>query len=254
MAEMWELDWNRLPLGWAVNVRDMGGYPTQDGGRTNYHRFVRGCVLFEANAEICDFLYKYGVRTMIDLRGDTEYNGAPPTQIAPDVEMHHVPLYEFNIADLDNVHLNDVFYEGYDPELTDVYRQMLDQGRDSIGKVFKIMAAAPEGCIFFNCTVGKDRTGIVAFLLMMLSGCDMQDCIANYVPSRTHLMRYPVVCEMLVDPNVSERRRAHVDSVYESGEFIYRFIEDECGGIENYLMSAGVTRDEAEKVRQRLIG
>ena len=253
MAELWELDWNRLPLGLAVNTREMGGYPTKDGGRTNYHRFLRSGVLYAATDKECNFLYNYGVRCMIDLRGHQEFEGEPPVHIAPDVPVHHIPLYEFNIADLDNVDLNNL-YDAGDPTITDVYYQILMLGKESVAQVFKTMAAAPDGCIMFYCTVGKDRTGVIAFLLLMLAGADMYDCIANYVPSRTQLMRYDVVRDMMNDTNLSEHRRGHIESAYESGEYLYRLIEDKLGGIENYLISAGVTAEELEAVRQRLVG
>ena len=253
MAELWEQDWNRLPFDMAVNVREMGGYPTKDGGRTNYHRFLRASALAFTTPEERDFLYKYGVRCSIDLRGQSEHDGDPNPIIAPDVEMHHISLYEVNIASLDDVDLNAV-YGGADPTILDVYRQIIEQNRDNVGRVFKIMAAAPEGVVLFNCTVGKDRTGIVAFLLLMICGCDKYDCIANYLPSGTHLRRWEGIRSMWADPNITENSRAQLDSVFETGEFLYDMIENEFGGAESYLLGAGVTAEELETVRNRLVG
>ena len=252
MAELWEQDWNRLPFGMVVNVREMGGYPTRDGGRTNYHRFLRSCVLALTTPEDREFLYKYGVRCTIDLRGQQEHDSEPDPIIGPDVELHHVPLYEVNLGDLENVDLTAVY--GGDPTITDVYRQIIEKSRDGIGRVFRIMAAAPEGCVLFNCTIGKDRTGVVALLLLMLAGCDKYDCIANYVPSEVHLRRYGVIREMWADPTYTENRRGNLGSTYESGEFVYDLIENEYGGIEQYLLGAGVTLKELEAVRLRLVG
>lgn len=253
MAELWELDWNRLPLGAAMNVREMGGYPTQDGGRTNYHRFLRSCMLAGTTPDERDFLYKYGVRCMIDLRGTSEHDTDPDPRIGPDVEMHHVPLYEVNIADLSEVDLNSV-YGGEDPTITDVYRQIIERSQDKIARVFKIMAAAPEGVVLFNCTVGKDRTGIIAFLLLMLAGADKYDCIANYVPSGTHLRRWKGIRDLYEDPSITPNSLAQLESVYSTGEFLYHLIQDEFGGVQNYLQKTGVTPDELESVRRRLVG
>lgn len=253
MAELWEQNWNRLPMGAAVNVRELGGYPTKDGGRTNYHRFLRSCALIYTTPEEREFLHRYGVRCTIDLRGQTEHDGNPEPFIASDVETHHVPLYEVNIADVKDVDLNSV-YGGADPTITDVYRQIVERYRSNIGRVFKIMAAAPEGVVFFSCTVGKDRTGVIAMLLLMLCGCDKYDCISNYQPSGTHLRRWQAILDMYADPNITENSKGQLDSTFESGEFLYDMIENEFGGAENYLLGAGVTPEETEAVRQRLIG
>lgn len=252
MAELWEQNWSRLPLAVAVNTRELGGYPTKDGGSTKYHRFIRSGVLSFSPPEELEFLYKYGVRCQIDLRGQTEHEGDPDPKVGPDVEMHHFPLYEVNLADLSEVDLHAVY--GGDPTICEVYREILDKSKENIGRVFKTMAAAPDGVILFYCTVGKDRTGIIAFLLLMLAGCDEYDCIVNYMPSATNLRRWPIIREMWADPSYSDNRRGNLDSSFDSGEFLYHVIEDELGGVENYLKSAGVTAEELEAVRQRLVG
>lgn len=253
MAELWELDWNRLPLGEAVNVREMGGYPTKDGGRTNYHRYLRACVLSSITPEEQDFLYKYGVRCMIDLRGSVEHDADPDPSLGPDVEMHHVPLYEANIADLENVDIN-VIYGGDDPTITDIYRQIIEEGKANICRVFKIMAAAPEGVVLFNCTAGKDRTGLIAFLLLMLAGADKYDCIANYVPSGTQIRRWKGVRDFYESPSVTANAIAQLESVYSTGDYVYDLIENGYGGAESYLLSTGVTVEELKAVRDRLVG
>ena len=252
MAELWEQDWNRLPLEGAVNTRELGGYPTKDGGRTQYHRFLRSSVLSYASSEELEFLYRYGVRCTIDLRGQMEHEAEPNPYVGEGVENHHVPLYEVNLADLDEVDLSAVY--GGDPSITDVYREIIDKSKENIGRVFKIMAAAPEGAVLFFCTIGKDRTGVIAFLLLMLAGADKYDCIANYQPSATHLRRWEVIRDMWADPSYTDNRRGNLDSTFASGEFLYDLVEGELGGVESYLLDAGVTPEELAAVRKRLVG
>ena len=253
MAELWELNWSRLPLETCMNTRELGGYPTADGGSTKYHRFVRSGSLTHSLPEEREFLYKYGVRCTIDLRGDYEHEHMPEPMIAPDVETHHVPLYEVNIADIEQVDFETVFEEA-DPTITEVYRRILEKSKDGIARVFKIIAAAPEGCVLFNCTIGKDRTGVIAFLLMMLAGANKYDCIASYRLSDVYLRFYPIMRKLMAEKGGSPNQRTGLYSTFETGEFLYNFIVDECGGAENYLLAAGVSPEELEAVRKRLVG
>ena len=252
MAEPWEQDWNRLPFKDAVNVRELGGYPTVDGRRTNYHRFLRACLMAATTPEERDFLYKYGVRCVIDLRGQAEHEAEPNPCIGPDVEMHHVSLYETNLASVKDVDVTTMY--GDDPTIAEVYGQIVCDNRDRVARVFKIMASAPKGVVLFNCMVGKDRTGIIAFLLLMLAGVDKFDCIANYLPSSTHLRRWDDYVKTWESPDLTPNTRAQLDSTYDTGEFLHGLITDKFGGIENYLLGAGVTQAELETVRERLVG
>ena len=65
----YEMMWQRLPLHTCANARELGGYPTADGSQTAWHRFVRSDRLSFLDDDEREFLYGYGVRTVIDLRG-----------------------------------------------------------------------------------------------------------------------------------------------------------------------------------------
>ena len=59
-------------FGHLYNVRDLGGYPTADGRRTRWRKYIRGSAegfLTEAEKER---LYEDGVRLIVDLRHDSE--------------------------------------------------------------------------------------------------------------------------------------------------------------------------------------
>ena len=91
-------------------------------------------------------------------------------------------------------------------------------------------------------------------MLLMLVGVDKYDCIANYLPSRAHLMRLPVVRDLWGNPAFTPHQQSHLDAPYDCGEYIYGLINDVYGGAENYLLGAGVTPEELACVRDRLVG
>lgn len=65
-------DYVRLPISSVKNVREIGGYPTKDGGMTQWHR-VFACRRYDGiTEEDRSFLLGYGLTTVIDLRSADE--------------------------------------------------------------------------------------------------------------------------------------------------------------------------------------
>ena len=56
MAQPWELTWQRLPLEGMANARELGGFPTADGGQTLWRRFIRSDALVDATPADVEFL------------------------------------------------------------------------------------------------------------------------------------------------------------------------------------------------------
>ena len=72
MEKDYEKNWVRLPLVFASNVRELGGYPVEEGGQTAYHRFLRADDISELSESDIQFLLRYGVTSVLDLRSDGE--------------------------------------------------------------------------------------------------------------------------------------------------------------------------------------
>ena len=240
--------WVRLPLEGAVNVRDIGGYPTSDGRMTAYHRFLRSDALDSLTPADEDFLYDYGVRTVIDLRGDEEAALAPDRLVErPDVAYHHFSLLSGNIADPE--YLSRQLNERISPK--HVYQTAVDN-LERMGGALRAMVEAAPGCVLFHCAVGKDRTGIVAMLLMRLAGCDADDCMANYVVSEINLRR---------DASFMRDYEAAEDwerPFFESRPWILQGavdrIESVYGGVVPYLRAVGLDEGEVAALRARVLG
>jgi len=70
-------------------------------------------------------------------------------------------------------------------ELVNSYMCMLSNGK-KINDILKIMANSKNG-VLFNCSAGKDRTGVIAFLILMFSNCYEEDIVADYSLSYIYL-------------------------------------------------------------------
>ncbi len=243
----YERSWVRLPLEGADNVRDLGGYPTANGGQTLFHRFLRSDGLSMLTARDERFLYDYGVRAVIDLRDPSEVANDPDKPIARNVVHANIPLLEFNIAEMDQP-------GGFDPAsvpMDQMYRMILEN-YEGVRACFRFIAEAPEGCVLFHCAVGKDRTGVLAMLLLSLAGVDKWDIVANYVQTRPNLMRSPMWYAQWEDPDL-RRWRPILDSAAEVIEKTYDVMDQVHDGVESFLLECGVPDEDVAAVRRRLI-
>ncbi len=165
-----------IPLGGMHNLRDLGGYPVP-GGETAWERLLRGDNPEGLTEEDLRWLLDRDITTVVDLRSDAEV-GRKPDQLSghPDFHYFHCPL----LAEGDGM-----------PNLeTDVgagYFRMLE-GSGLVARALRTVAAAPGG-VLFHCTAGKDRTGLMAALLLGLAGVERTDILADYQVSETYLAR-----------------------------------------------------------------
>ena len=87
MQQLWPRD---LVWDGCLNVRELGGLPTQDGGVTRLGVVVRADSVRQLSAEGWQALVDHGIGTVIDLRGDHERADDPPADLS--VEVVHVRL------------------------------------------------------------------------------------------------------------------------------------------------------------------
>lgn len=158
-------------------MRDLGGYPFVDEegreGKTAFGAFLRGASLSRVRRRGRAMLLDYGLSRVVDLRSAFELRHWPnpfSKRPAPGVEYVSVPL-------LDQLNSNGL--TGPFPDrMHDVYRDMLDEDAESIAQV--MTALDSPGCTLFHCRAGKDRTGVIAMLLLGMAGVDDAHIIADY--------------------------------------------------------------------------
>lgn len=249
MAHPAESNWQRLPLAGAHNVRDLGGYPV-GMHQTKWHAFLRGDALHGLTDEDCDFLYRYGVRTVIDLRSEAEVLRDPDRTCGEgSIAYVRAALGDEDLSDPDMLEkLDEAGF--HSPQ--DLYASFLENTA-SIRTIFRAMAQAPkDSAILFHCNSGKDRSGIISMLLLMLAGVSRADCVSDYIVS------YPAIFESENDmqrwEQASEKARRTMQEMYQTmGSFTYEWIASH-GGARKYLVeTCGVPEAELARVCARLV-
>lgn len=243
----YERDWQRLPLEGTANTRELGGYPAVDGGQTAWHRFLRSDALDQLTDADIAFLRGYGVRLVLDLRGDDEVRDLPDRSLGPDVITRHVTLADFNAADMEDVRRRmqaGVIQPG------EAYAAMLSNEAGFAAAMRSLLEAPAGSCVLFHCQAGKDRTGLLALLLLDLAGVDRQDCVTNYLQTRENLMRTDWYPEQFANAG---KFRDILDSLPETIAYVYDRMHERYGGAAGYLSACGLTDPEIAELRRRLV-
>lgn len=164
----------------AFNVRDLGGLRTIGGEVLRRGVVYRADGLHRLPPDEIRRLAAFGVRTVIDLRTAGELATAASIE-ADDIVVLHLPV-------LRDTWSHDAFEAGETPVdavnfLVDRYLEMLEEGAAAIGSVFELLGT--EGCrpLAFHCSAGKDRTGVIAALLLASVGVADDDIADDYTTS-----------------------------------------------------------------------
>jgi protein-tyrosine phosphatase len=232
-----------VPLEAAFNFRDLGGYATGDGRVTRWRTAFRADGLHRLTEADVEVMRRLGLRTVIDLRteGELAERGRFPLDAHP-VGFHHLSLM-------------DVMWEpGEAPEadgaiaefLTRKYVEMAAAASERIALAFALLAEPGALPAVFHCAAGKDRTGILAGLLLSSLGVADADVVADYALTSEAVARMRAWAEA-ASPETSEALAAApaaflaADPAAMTG--LLALIAAEHGSTRAYVRSLGVDDD-----------
>lgn len=240
----------RIDLVGAGNFRDVGGFVCQDGSVVRCGRVYRADALHCLVAADVAKLDELGIAGVFDLRSDEELRKDGVGVFAETHNHVHVPLVAVTLSPFDA----DIDWRAID--LQQRYVEMLEVGGAAIRTIFEALAGPESRPLVFHCTGGKDRTGVVAALLLRTLGVDDEEIVADYSRSQEYLAqllrRYR---EQLVSSGLDAQAIAYLASSpprrmrYTLGELDRRW-----GSTLDYLNGIGVSADVIDGLRFNLLG
>lgn len=227
-----------------TNIRDLGGYETQNGYYTKSHKFVRSTNPSNLSNEEKEYLYNYGLRVQIDLRSDFEVKQQPSSLIGyRDIEYFNINLMK--IKDLNVLPKGIANYQ----DLAGFYIFMLEANKEQFKEVFDIIYHHPYDTIMFNCSAGKDRTGVIAALLLDLAGCHEYDIVKDYAESYENNLRLIPELEKLIDT----QNRAFLESEPRMMMKFLDYLWNNYGSAKEYLVSCGIEEEKILEIMENFI-
>ncbi len=240
-----ELSWEG-----CFNVRDLGGVPLAGGGETRRGVLVRADNVADLTEDGWRALAEHGVERIVDLRWPEELANDPPRDV--DVDVVHVSL--LGVLDPDYSDDIDDYIAADDPVgyWAKLNIEILERYRESIGAAISAIADA-DGTVVFHCAGGKDRTGLVAALLLRNAGAAIDDVASDYGLTFHALRRSPRDASRSATDDATRRRRIFMlSSPPEAMRRALEHVDREYGSVEGYLKACGLDGDRIERLRDRL--
>jgi len=225
-----------------LNARDLGGHPTTDGAQTRWRSLVRADDLSQLSEHGLQALADYGVRTILDLRWpeEAERHPSPVPARLPQLRCARISLL---------THTEDEWRLRSRDAAKELWKcQVLDHVRAELRRVLAFIAAAPPAPLLFHCVAGKDRTGLIAALLLALADATPEAIARDYSVSSENLREgYLRRYANTERERILEALRCPEEGAYNMLAFLER-----AGGVRTYLAQIGLTSQEIAQLRARL--
>jgi protein-tyrosine phosphatase len=222
----------------CVNVRDLGGLPLAAGRHTSFGVVVRADSIRALTERGWKELLDYGVLSAIDLRAPDEL-AADAARIEPPIPVEHAPLAASNLDWR---------------SMRDGYLGILENARSRFVHVMSLLAKA-ETPVVVHCQGGRDRTGLVAALLLALAGVDYETIAVDHALSDESWAPYldAFYAEAETEDERERRRRITAPAGRTMAETL-EAVEGRYGGARGYLTGGGAAEEDIDRVVVRLRG
>jgi protein tyrosine/serine phosphatase len=243
------LEWQGL-----LNVRDLGGLAAGEGRRTRWGALVRSDLISRLTEAGQAALLDHGVRTIVDLRSSTEVARS----------WGAYPFRESGVS-----YVNVPFHGGRDPtdderikaayrsasSRSELTRLDLEWGSSGVAAAAAAIADADPGGVLVHCHAGKDRTGVVVAVLLSLVGVSDDEIANDYALTAVNIE--PLIVEWLDSMSQDTDERARLRELAmparEAMLDTLAYLRQRYGSAERYLRLAGVSDEQLERLRSRLV-
>lgn len=243
----------------AHNLRDMGGIVAQDGRRVRRGMLYRSGHMAAIAGDDLPAIRALRIDSVVDLRANDE-RARHPTAWPEGTETElWARDYSFSSGSLhDILSRSDLGSDDVHNAMVGIYERLHDEQAESFAELFKRLAAGRVP-LLFNCSAGKDRTGVAAALILSVIGVDEAAIVEDYLVTNAWIDA--LAAHLIKDPrysNMLEHRRAqglpllHADSAYLDAAF--GAIAREYGSVAAYVAQRlGVDQHDQATMREMLL-
>ena len=225
------------------NTRDLGGLP-RPGGLTRMGVLVRSDSMAHLTATGREAMSTYGVTTIIDLRSASEVLTSPnpfANGSGGEVAYVHLPLIDDSMM----VKLGDAI------DMYGRYLMMLERRQEAFCDILNAVAAA-DGAVVFHCFAGKDRTGLVAAILLSLAGVAPETIAADFAETDTQLAKKYQEWLEAAAPERRKEMREDLQCPPERMLGVLDHLNEKWGGVAPYLAASGLDPGTIDRLSSKL--
>lgn len=219
----------------TLNTRELGGYRTRQGKMTKVHTLLRSDEQKQLSSGNIAYLSERQITTIIDMRTKKVTSHLPsPFANRTSFAYHNIPIEEGSGVP-ESMEAVPVSY-------------MKIAGSANMRQVYQCIAQAPQG-VLFHCSAGKDRSGVVSAILLLLAEVRDKDIIENYMMTKEcNAKRFALARKNHPDMDIN--------IIIPREEFMIWFLQlfrEKYGDARNYMRSIGVPPEEIGMIQGKLV-
>ncbi|KAJ6593167.1 protein-tyrosine phosphatase-like protein [Mycena capillaripes] len=245
----------------VINVRTIGGYKTDPSHIVNPKLVFRSGEISSITETGKEQFLALGIRRVFDLRTNLEINSyktASPE--IPGVEFVRAPVGKEDPWEADSMKSRIKHYQENESEaFVKAAQETLEIGAAVFEGIFRHFLERPGEPCLFHCTAGKDRTGLIAALILMLLGVDDADITKDYALTSVGLepAHEKFTARMMNIPVFRDNLQGTINmgsSKEESMTAILAMIRERYGGAAGYLTAlTSLQAKELDVIRKNMI-
>ncbi|WP_084529858.1 tyrosine-protein phosphatase [Nocardia crassostreae] len=235
------------------NVRDLGGLLVRDGGTTRFGVVFRSSTLQQATpADLTHLTETLGLRTVIDLRLPDEVEREGYGLIAAaEVQIANLPIRK---SPQSSLAARDLVPDKTRVDLTELYGQLLAGSGEHIVESVRLIINPARHSVLFHCAAGKDRTGVLAAVLLDAVGVTPEAIAHDYAQTNERMQRVRDRLNSL--SSYEGLPPANTGILAVTPEVMLGFLSNlraEYGGAAEWLLANGLSEAELDVLRQALV-
>ena len=241
----------------TTNTRDIGGYLTSDMSTLRYGQIIRSDKLSRLTAKDFQKLEALGLKTVVDLRTDKEYNESPTVWKGDNPpQFFHFPIGDSKNEWFTNqrkmMKRNRFTKEQSLEHMVEGYRMIADDGTSSFQKLMEVVLDESNWPVLIHCNAGKDRSGVGVALILEALDVDRETIMEEYLMTNEISRIEDKAVFLSKESKSSSRGKRFSKGTPPSAwlpivgvdatmlEAFYARVEETHGSMENYLAKLGV--------------
>lgn len=237
----------RIVLEGAVNFRDQGGYPTENGRFVKWRRLFRSDSLHDlTESDVQTITGTLGLTTIVDLRSiNSVLEDGRGLLALSGIAYHNYPFLERRGIEPPT--------SGSDPgeRLTAIYQWILLNAGTLMAQAFNALAQDVNQPALFHCNAGKDRTGVLGATLLSVLGVSREDVVADFL--MTNEVIDGILARIKKMPGFQDSTRDGIMAPQSAIEKFLDVMQREFGGPESYLLRHGVQQETMNGFKESML-
>ncbi len=243
-----------MDLTGAENVRDLGDLPLTSGGQTRRGVLLRSDTLQELTDEDVAKLRKWGLRSVIDLRTNLEADNEGRGPLAEE------PIEYYNFSFMPDEFMQPgrdrgpdlIVAERQERDRVDHYLNYLKYAGDRVIAAVRVMASPDGAPALFHCAAGKDRTGVLAALVLDAVGVERAAVVADFALTNERLERVGARLRRMATYSnyTGTLSLKDMGADPQTMQDVLATLDRDDGGAAGWLLSAGLTGAELSTLRE----